>query len=109
MSAQQAVFTASGNLQVPVDHLMDKARWEPLQRFDGRAISSTDMYDFYNGLPWHVIHKIKLPQEWRREALRTLRLMGITADSLFPGLDGIGDATTLHIEGLVPSLGEILG
>ena len=66
------------------------------------------MYDFHEGQPQHVINKIKLTYEWRREALITLRLMGVTADSLFPGLDGIGDATTLHVEGSVPSLGELL-
>jgi hypothetical protein len=36
-----------------------------------------------------LLLKVNLPAEWRREALRTLALMGITAASLFPGTAGV--------------------
>jgi hypothetical protein len=39
--------------------------------------------------------KILLPVAWRAEALVTLRRMGITENSLFPTLDGLGRETRL--------------
>lgn len=36
-----------------------------------------------------LVYKINLPSEWRREVLRTLALMGITAASLFPDTAGV--------------------
>jgi hypothetical protein len=36
-----------------------------------------------------LVLKVRLPPEWRREVLRTLALMGITAASLFPGTGGV--------------------
>ena len=36
-----------------------------------------------------LVLKIELPAEWRRDVLRNLDLMGITAASLFPGASGV--------------------
>jgi hypothetical protein len=36
-----------------------------------------------------LVFKVNLPAEWRREVLRTIALMGITAASLFPGTSGV--------------------
>jgi hypothetical protein len=36
-----------------------------------------------------LVLKVQLPSDWRREVLRTLAQMGITAASLFPGTGGV--------------------
>lgn len=47
--------------------------------------------------PQDYIIKIRLRHEWRNEAMQSLTEMGITADNLFPGLDGVGRSTELFI------------
>jgi hypothetical protein len=47
-----------------------------------------------------IVSKIILPNEWRLDVLGALRLMGITAATLFPGLDGLGRAA--RISALLP-------
>jgi hypothetical protein len=52
--------------------------------FDGRL---------EGGIPYEdleLILRIYLPQAWRTDVMTALRTMGITAASLFPGLDGLG-------------------
>ena len=43
------------------------------------------------------VSRILLPADWRKEALTSLAAMGITAASLFPGVQGIGDYTTMLV------------
>lgn len=49
--------------------------------------------------PGRICKKIRLRYEWRDQALATLARLNITADTLFPGLDGIGRATEVHLLG----------
>jgi hypothetical protein len=44
-----------------------------------------------------VLKRIKLPSGWRREVLESLRLMNISAESIFPGLDGLGQDVALSL------------
>jgi hypothetical protein len=44
-----------------------------------------------------LIKKIRLRREWRDEALATLALFNVSADTLFPGLDGAGRATEVFV------------
>ena len=52
--------------------------------FDGRLEGGIQYEDL------EQILRIYLPQAWRIEVMTALRTMGITAASLFPGLDGLG-------------------
>jgi hypothetical protein len=56
-----------------------------------------------NEPPGRIIKKVELPYEWRHEALATLERMNITADSLFPGLDGVGRATEMYLRRMPPN------
>ena len=42
---------------------------------------------------YRMLRRIELPNEWREEALRILRLMGISPQMIYPGLDGLGQST----------------
>jgi hypothetical protein len=44
-----------------------------------------------------LIRKIRLRKEWRDEVLATLALFNVSADTLFPGLDGVGRATEVFV------------
>jgi hypothetical protein len=44
-----------------------------------------------------LVRKIRLRKEWRDEALATLALFNVSADTLFPGLDGVGRATEVFV------------
>jgi hypothetical protein len=60
-------------------------------------------------IPAFVVKKIELPFAWRNEALASLARMNITADALFPGLDGVGRATEVYAQtGAPPSMREYL-
>lgn len=69
MSAQQAVFTYDAALEGGVP---------------------------YRTLP--TMHRYVLPNSWRVPVLGALRTMGLSASSLFPGLDGIGRAAALSVD-----------
>ena len=93
MAAQQAVFTVHGDLGRPLDELMDKRHWPSVQ-----VVRDRDGGGTHRGYePSQLIKRIQLPHEWQPEALESLAGMGVTAEALFPGLDGIGDATALHV------------
>jgi len=51
--------------------------------------------DYLVGPTMRVLSKIILPNEWRLDVLNALRVMGITAATLFPGLDGLGRAARM--------------
>jgi hypothetical protein len=96
MLAQQAVFTCSGDLEVPLDVLCDVSG-----EADGAGedeSTSKEPSEWLRATLDQMMVKVRLPFAWRQEALMSLRRMGITAESLFPGLDGIGAATSMHLQ-----------
>lgn len=74
MTAQQTILTVDARLQGAIPYPLRTAALLPL------------------------IFKLQLPAEWRREVLRTLALMGITAASLFPGTAGVAKHAARIIE-----------
>ena len=50
-----------------------------------------------------LLKKVRLSVSMRKSGLVSLLSMGITADSLFPGLDGIGEATALRARADLPA------
>jgi hypothetical protein len=110
MAAQQAVFTVQGDLKVPLDAAADKDAWPDTPGRGGVNIARPKDQVRFDALeePWQVLKRIRLPRAWRSAALESLSRMGITAESLFPGLDGIGDATRLHIESGRLTLRDVL-
>lgn len=97
MIAQQTVFTLMGNIDVELDIWFDKSKWEFPQTKPGGMITGTDNMMWPLEEPSQLLRKIRLRKEWRERALDTLRQMGISASTLFPGLDGIGRATSGHL------------
>jgi hypothetical protein len=118
MAAQQAVFTAVGDTRRPANALLEPSSYS--QDASGRAFLK-DPHAFVPadrlerlGLPtgvaesWQIIRRIRLPAGWRTEALDTLNRMGIDRASLFPGLDGIGEATAEHLRRETYSLRDLI-
>jgi hypothetical protein len=100
MAAQQAVFLSATRLDFELDGLLDVRNWpvpEPPQRFVEQLQEQQAQYPLTE--PHQLIKRIRLPRAWRGDALRTLRQMGISEETVFPGLDGVGRATRMHIEG----------
>lgn len=106
MAAQQAVFTGCGDILTPVDHLVDPKDWGDKVYEKGMPITGTDQTILALYSAGQVIRKVRLRSEWRRQGLESLRRMGITAATLFPGMDGVGDATRQRLEEGVQSIGE---
>jgi hypothetical protein len=98
MAAQQAAFLVATNLDFPVEALMDTQRW-PKQaspdRFAEDLARRAGEYPLSE--PYQLIKRIRLPAGWRAHALRSLNRMGITEDTMFPGVDGAGRATANQI------------
>lgn len=97
MAAQQTILTLMGNPDAEVDQWFDKEQWTFPERMPGGPIAGTDSTIWPLEHPGQLLQKIRLRKEWRGDALKSLELMGITASSLFPGLDGIGRATSGHL------------
>jgi hypothetical protein len=94
MAAQRAAFTVPASLSVPIDEAVPSAFPVP----DGPTINPEVAKQY--GLPAYppsrpadVLKKFVVAGSIRSEALTRLDQMGIAADALFPGLDGIGVAT----------------
>jgi hypothetical protein len=119
MAAQQAVFTAVGEIQRPADAVLGPSEYSqdppgrntlknpqrsvPADRLERLGLPTSGVSE-----TWQVIRKIRLPAEWRSEALDALDRMGINQASLFPGLDGIGRATAEHLRRETYALRDIL-
>jgi hypothetical protein len=95
MSAQQTIFTLIGDVSSITDELFEKESWREPHPMPG-ILTGTDAWPLAHAS--QLLVKVRLRPEWRKEALWALSKMGITADSLFPGLDGLGRATVLHLE-----------
>jgi hypothetical protein len=109
MLAQQAAFTCDCSLAAPVDHLRDKSQWRAPSPPSGAWIDLAPGQVFQSP-PGAIIYKIRLPEDWRQEVIRNLYKMGITPASLFPGVDGVGQATRLRIQtGDIITLLDLLG
>ncbi len=94
MAAQQAAFLLATNLEFPVDSLLDKAHWPEQASADSFADDLAKRAAEYPlQEPYQLIKKVRLPAAWREPALRSLSRMGITEDTMFPGVDGVGRAT----------------
>ncbi len=94
MTAQQSVFLVTTEIDFPVGDLVDKAKWPPQAKVDrfaadlARRVAISPLEK-----PYQLIKRIRLPLAWRDQALHSLRRMGITEDTMFPGTDGVGRAT----------------
>ncbi len=97
MGAQQTIFTLMGDVDVEVDIWFDKKKWEFPDVGPGRIFAGTDSETWPLASPGQLLCKIRLPKGWREQVLASLSRMGISASSLFPGLDGIGRATSGHL------------
>ena len=99
MAAQQTIFTLAGDSSAVIDDLFDKDSWPPpVERMPGGFIAGSDSTFWPLDWPGQLLTKIRLRSEWRNAALRALGKMGLTSASLFPGLDGLGRATSSHVE-----------
>ena len=119
MAAQQAVFTAVGDLKRSVDHLWQPAT-DPQHSTKLAGLNSIKSYVTKQrlqrlGLPTsgvlredQIIRKVILPSAWRADALDTLDRMGINRRSLFPGLDGLGAGTAEHLSRQTSRLRDLL-
>lgn len=101
MLAQQACFVCFGKLgcEPPILSILLNPEGYPGHNVESqlpracilRPDGSTDT----PSVP--LVKKIRLRKEWRDEALATLDLFNVTADTLFPGLDGVGRATEMFV------------
>ena len=101
MTAQQACFVCLGRLgcdppilsillnpeAYPECNIESQLPKMPVQEPDGSMTNRL--------VP--LIRKIRLRKEWRDEVLATLALFNVSADTLFPGLDGVGRATEVFV------------
>jgi hypothetical protein len=109
MTAQQTIFTLVGDIASQVDDLFEKDKWPPpVERMPGGFITGTDSTAWPLEFPGQLLTKIRLRSAWRNEALKALEKMGLTSASLFPGLDGLGRATSLHLESGRLALRDVL-
>jgi hypothetical protein len=94
MTAQQAAFLVATKTDFLVDEVRDEDKWpkqakaHPFAEDLAKRVAITPLT-----APYQLIKRVKLPYPWRDQALRTLRRMGITEDTMFPGIDGAGRAT----------------
>lgn len=109
MAAQQTIFTLAGDAEALINDLFDKDKWPPpVERMPGGFIAGSDSTMWPLNWPGQLLTKVRLRSEWRREALKALEKMGLTGASLFPGLDGLGRATSLHLESGHLALRDVL-
>lgn len=122
MAAQQACFVCSGKLsntpgQTAIELLMNESNWDQMAvemnkigKRPGAWLSAPNVlfdshgkhfYPFQK--PFLVVKKIKLPCQWRNDVMASLANMNITADTLFPGLDGLGRTTEIFMQTDAPS------
>lgn len=98
IAAQQAAFLVATELDFPIEALREKNKWPPQAKADrfaadlAKRVAANPLSE-----PYQLIKRVKLPRAWREQALHSLRRMGITEDTMFPGVDGTGRATKHQI------------
>lgn len=97
MLAQQTIFTLMGDLDVEIDDWFDKSKWVFPDPKPGGLLGGNDSVIWPLDQPSQLLRKVRLRHEWREKALRYLDVLGISASSLFPGLDGLGRAASGHL------------
>jgi hypothetical protein len=94
MAAQQAAFLVSTSLDFRIDSLKERALWpkqaEPT-KWDANMAPRIGVRPLEES--HQLIKRIRLPYAWREKALRSLKRMGITEATMFPGVDRAGRAT----------------
>lgn len=98
MAAQQAVFVCATQIDFRLEALRDAATWPEAvapERFAERVSAQRAEYPLEH--PYQLIKRVRLPAAWRSDALKTLRQMGIAEETVFPGLDGAGRASRMHL------------
>jgi len=93
MRSQQAVFTLDGALSgIPFPLTQPGLVYVEGEQNGGEVGGRMEQV----AVP--VVQRLSLPKAWRTEALESLRLMGISAESIFPGLDGVGRDISLSLD-----------
>lgn len=101
MTAQQACFVCLGKLgcDPPIlSILLNPEAYPDLnieEQLPSKFVLQPDESMTKRLVP--LVRKIRLRKEWRDEALSTLALFNVSADTLFPGLDGAGRATEVFV------------
>ena len=99
----ESVFTVSGNLDFPIELLSFKREWHL------RDLSPEAQQLLGDGKTQDVISKVLIPGSLKREALVHLHYAGVTPASLFPGLDGLGEAIAQQHLKVVPLADRLSG
>jgi len=95
MAAQQSVFTVAGDVGYPIERLS-------YQRNRTFGVDQ-DIRNWLTELkPREIFRKFIVPNELKSDLQFYLHRVGISAASLFPGLDGLGDSISNSENGLVP-------
>ena len=109
LAAQQAAFLVATRIDFPIDRLREKEHRPEQAKADrfaedlARRAAVTPL-----GEPYQLIKRVRLPHSWREQALRTLKRMGITEDTMFPGLDGASRASGHQIAAGELALRDVL-
>lgn len=128
MTAQQACFVTSGRLlkqgESTIKELLMsdeflKSRENPLARgptaYTMRENEKGDLVEEELPHPFtstqNIVKKVRLPHTWKADINKTLLMMNITGDTIYPGLDGVGRATEAFINsgGFTLSLRDFFG
>ena len=101
MTAQQACFVCLGKLGCDPPILSILLNPEAYPQFNTENLLPSNLVyqpgESMTRCLVPLVKKIRLRREWRAEALATLALFNISADTLFPGLDGVGRATEVFV------------
>jgi hypothetical protein len=101
MTAQQACFVCLGRLgcDPPILSILLNPEAYPECNIENQ-LPKMPVLQPDGSMPMRLVplvRKIRLRKEWRDEALATLALFNVSADTLFPGLDGVGRATEVFV------------
>jgi len=95
MAAQQSVFTVAGAVELPIEQLSYQKN-----RTEGVDESIRNWLLELN--PREIYRKFIIRNDLKAELQVYLHRVGITAASLFPGLDGLGDTIATSEHRLIP-------
>jgi hypothetical protein len=95
MAAQQSVFTVAGDVAYPFEKLS-------YQKNRVAGVGEDIQKWLRQLLPTDIFRKIIIPRESKTYFQTYLHRLGISAASLFPGLDGLGDSISKSEDRLIP-------